>query len=707
MNDTDISRYSYRRRQAQNSVRLSLIIAFVGAMLGTVVAVGLGNISGAESWVLGIAAVVTGGLLVAVTIRPAMATGVITGCLTVYYCVHLNAGAIIAYATTDQTSRTLPYMAWFFPLVVFHHFTNFGFYKSRIGVLVNVGPAPMIVFMMADLTDAVGIATVLSYTISYFAFVAFIGLFTEHRDQEIRRAALAEETERSAAALRVSEERFRLLSLATNDLVCDIDLAEGTVWWNEKLRDRYGYDPRDFVTDPHARENWVHPDDRERVVKSLRAAIANGHGTWLCKFRFVCADGEVVDMVERAMILHDAKGKPSRIIGSSTDVSEFNALEKKLRQAHKMEAVGQLTGGLAHDFNNLLTIILGNAEELAQIHAADADSRWLAETTMQAAERGAMLTSRLLSFARLQTLSPTKLHLSGLFADIEALIRRTIPENITISLTADPDVRSVEVDPGQLENALLNLVINARDAMPNGGKIIIMASNTTIGADDPRRQEDWVGDRYVKITVADDGCGMPPEDIERAFEPFFTTKEVGQGSGLGLSMVWGFVRQSHGFAEIASERMNGTTISLYFPATDDDEIQHAQPEAQQVPTGRAERILVVEDDVLVRQSLVVLLERLGYIIVAAGSAAEALQIIAESPPFDLLFTDVVMPGEMNGSQLVEAALEQQPGLRVLLASGYSEDPLMRERRLQNPISFLSKPFRRTELAETIRKILDQ
>lgn len=707
MNDTDISRFSYRRRQAQNSVRLSLIIAFVGAMLGTVVAVGLGDVSGPESWVLGIAAVVTGGLLVAVSIRPAMATGVITGCLTVYYCVHLNAGAIIAYATTDEISRTLPYMAWFFPLVVFHHFTNFGFYKRRIGVLVNIGPAPMILFMMGDLTDAVGIATVLSYTISYFAFVTFIGLFTEHRDQEIRRAALAEETERSAATLRVSEERFRLLSLATNDLVCDIDLAAGTVWWNEKLLDSYGYDPREFAMDPQARENWIHPDDRERVVKSLRAAIANGHGTWLCKFRFVCASGEVVDMVERAMILHDAEGQATRIIGSSTDVSEFNALEKKLRQAHKMKAVGQLTGGLAHDFNNLLTIILGNAEELAQIHAADPASRWLAETTMAAAERGAMLTSRLLSFARLQTLSPAKLNLSGLFAGIETLVRRTIPENITISLAAGPDVWAVEIDPSQLENAILNLVINARDAMPNGGKITITASNTIIGADDPRRQEDCDADRYVMITVADDGCGMPGHDIERAFEPFFTTKEVGQGSGLGLSMVWGFVRQSHGFAEITSELMNGTTISLYFPATDDEDVQPAQPDAQQVPTGRAERILVVEDDALVRQSLVAQLERLGYTIVAAGSAAEALQIIAKSPPFDLLFTDVIMPGEMNGWTLAEVALEQQPGLKVLLASGYSEDPLMRERRLQNPLSVLTKPFRRTELAETIRNLLDQ
>lgn len=706
MNNTEISRLSNRRNQAQNSVRLSLIIAFSGSMLGTVVAVGLGNIAGLESWLLILATLATSGLLVAVSIWPTMATGVITGCLTLYYFTHLNAGAIIAYATTDLTSRTLPYMVWFFPLVVFHHFTNFGFYKKPIGVLVNIGPAPMIMFMMVDLRDPIGIATVLSYAISYFAFVAFIGLFTRHRDQEIRRAALAEETERSASALRASEERFRLLSLATDDLVYDIDLAEGRAWWNDKLLESYGYDPREFATAPHARENWIHPDDRKRVSDSLRSALDSGKGTWLCELRFLCADGRVVDVIERAMILHDEAGKPCRIIGSTTDVSEFNALQKKLQQAHKMEAVGQLTGGLAHDFNNLLTIIVGNAEELAQIHSEDPDARWLAETTMQAAERGAMLTNRLLSFARLQTLFPIKLNIRELLAGLEVLIRRTITQNITITLTADPDVWPVAVDPGQLENALLNLVINARDAMPHGGEIFIKASNVLLREDEMRHQQTFVGERHVAITVTDNGCGMPPQVIERAFEPFFTTKDVGKGSGLGLSMVWGFVSQSRGFAEITSELTKGTVVTLYFPACDENDIPNASSPKPRGPVGGSERILIVEDDDLVRQNLVVQLGRLGYTIVTAVTASAALKILEENPSFDLLFTDVVMPGGMNGRQLAETALERWPGLKVLLASGYSEDPLIRERGLQSQMDFIGKPYRRTELAETIRKILE-
>lgn len=707
MEDTHTTWLGYRRSQAQNSVRLSLIIAFSGAMLGTVVAVGLGNIQGPESWILLLAAAITGCLLILVSVRPAMATGAITGCLTIYFFAHLNAGAIIAYATTGLTSRTLPYMAWFFPLVVFHHFTNFGFYKNKIGVLVNIGPAPMIVFMMLDLRDPIGIATVLSYTVSYFAFVAFIGLFTRHRDQEIRRAALAEETERSAAAVRDSEERFRLLSLATNDLVYDIDLAQGRAWWNEKLLESYGYDPREFATAPHARENWIHPDDRDRVVESLRSTVESGQGTWLCEFRFRCADGRFVDVIERAMILQDEMGKPCRIIGSTTDVSEFNALQKKLQQAHKMEAVGQLTGGLAHDFNNLLTIIIGNAEELSQLNTADRDARWLAETIMQAAERGAMLTSRLLSFARLQILSPVKLQVGDLLAGMEVLMRRTIAQNITISLKVDPDVWPVEVDPSQLENALLNLVINARDAMPQGGEIIIRASNILIAQNDPRQQECSAGESYVMITVTDNGCGMPQQDIERAFDPFFTTKEVGKGSGLGLSMVWGFVQQSRGFAEITSEQTKGTSVALYFPASDANQIQDDLPSRPQTPIGGAERVLIVEDDDLVRQYVEAQLVRLGYTAVSAGSAAEALEIMKKSSPFDLLFTDVVLPGEMNGRQLAQAAVAKQPELRVLLASGYNGDPLIREHRLQSPMNFIGKPYRRTELAEAIRKILDE
>jgi PAS domain S-box-containing protein len=707
MQVSDISWLGYRRRQAQNSVRVSLIIAFAGAMLGTVVAVGLGNISGPEAWLLFLAAVVTGSLLIAVYMRAAMATSVITGCLTVYYFAHLNAGAIIAYATTDLTSRTLPYMAWFFPLVVFHHFTNFGFYKNQISVLVNIGPAPMIIFMMLDLRDPIGIATVLSYTVSYFAFVAFIGLFTRHRDQEIRRAARAEETERSASAVRVSEERFRLLSLATNDLVYDIDLALGTVWWNDKLLESYGYDPREFATNPHARENWIHSDDRDRVVEGLRSAIDSGQGTWLCEFRFRCSDGRFVDVVERAMILRDEAGKASRIIGSTTDVSEFNALQKKLQQAHKMEAVGQLTGGLAHDFNNLLTIVIGNAEELSQLPSTDPDARGLAETIMQAAERGAMLTSRLLSFARLQILSPVKLQLGDLLAGMEVLMRRTIVQNIAITLTADADVWPVEVDPSQLENALLNLVINARDAMPQGGEISIRASNILITKDDLRQQQCAAGERYVTITVTDNGCGMPQRDIERAFEPFFTTKEVGKGSGLGLSMVWGFVQQSRGFAEITSELAKGTTVTLYFPASGANSTQNSSPPKSHVPIGGAERILIVEDDDLVRQYVEAQLARLGYTTLAVGSATEAMEIMEKSPPFELLFTDVIMPGEMNGRQLAEAALAKHPELRVLLASGYSGDPLMWEPCVQSPMNFIGKPYRRTELAETIRKILDE
>lgn len=706
MKNSDFSLYSRQQAQAQKAVSLSLAIAFLGGIIGVIFALYFGSVSAPESWAIIIVTCLTGGLLGLVSARPAMATNVVTGCLTIYFLCHLNAGSMIAFADTKEISRTLPYITWFFPLVVFHNFTNLGFHKRIIGWLVTVGPTPIAAFILMEISEPLAIGAVVSLLFSYFAFVAFINIFTAHRDQEILRAARAEEAARSADLLRVSEERFRLLSLATDDLVCDFDLKAGKVWWNEKLRDSYGYDPQAFADDLTACKNWVHCDDRERVSASLCAALDSGQTTWVCEFRIVCADERVVDVVVRSMILRDDQGQLSRVIGSTTDVSEMNALQKKLRQSQKMEAVGQLTGGLAHDFNNLLTIIIGNAEELIEMNAGHSNARSLAETTMKAAERGANLTSRLLSFARLQPLAPVNLDVAGLLTGIEALIRRTISENIAIAIKAPGDVWSVNVDPGQLENAILNLVINARDAMPEGGQLIIEASNLAISQHDRRRREGFRAERYVVIEVSDTGCGMSSEITERAFEPFFTTKDVGKGSGLGLSMVWGFVQQSHGQAEIYSGIGRGTSVKLYFPAAGRHSAPTIEAERSHGPVSGTEQILVVEDDDLVRENVVLQLGRLGYRIKAASSAAEALQILETGAAFDLLFTDVVMPGGMNGQQLAEAARQKHPALKVLYTSGYAEAGIIRRGGLEPDHNLLSKPYRRAQLAAAIRKVLD-
>jgi len=585
-----------RLQQARTTVRIALMIAFCAAVLGIFFGMALGAVSMVEIWLISLCALVIVGMLVVVSVRPAMATGVVTGTLSVYVVIHLNVVAIYGYQASEEIIAIVPYLTWFFPLVIFHQFTNFGFHKRSIGVLVSLGPVPIVAFVLGHPTVPLAnqeVGAIVAFMISFFAFVIFVGHFTRHRDQEILRAGMAEEAERSTAMLRVSEERFRLLSRATNDLIWDADLKSGRIWWNDALLDNFGYDPKTFEDDMATCENLVHPEDRVRVVESLRSVIESGGSNWATEYRFLCGDGRTVDVMARGLVLRDASGAPIRVIGSTTDVSELRALEKKLRHSQKLEAVGQLTGGIAHDFNNLLTVIVGSAEALADMHTDDPKVRRMAETTLQAAERGATLTSHLLAFARRQALAPMHLDPAQLLTRIEGLVSRTINEDVDIRISAAPGVWPIEVDPGQLENAILNLVINARDAMPDGGRVTIEASNAMLMADDHLPDEEIKEGRYVMFSVTDDGCGMPLDIAERAFEPFFTTKEAGKGSGLGLSMVWGFVQQSNGHARIYSEPGDGTSVKLYFPAADKTEDQEPAPVPDAGLIRGTERILVV------------------------------------------------------------------------------------------------------------------
>lgn len=506
--------------------------------------------------------------------------------------------------------------------------------------------------------------------------------------------------------LRISDERYRLATLATHDVIWDWDFAAETIVWNDNMLDTLGFDPAEVPLSPDFWESRIHPDDRERILDGVYSAINGTETNWTGQYRFIHADGRALSVVDRGFILRDENGKAIRMVGSIIDVTEQRSLEERMRQSQKMEVIGQMTGGVAHDFNNLLTVILGNAELLADQLQDRERLKALAEMTASAAQRGAQLTHRLLAFARRQPLEPKPVDVNSLVTGMEGLFRRTFSEDIEIDLVPHDGLWVTELDPGQLEVALLNLVVNARDAMPDGGKLTIEMDNVELDEDYASRHTEVEPGSYVMISVSDTGCGMSKEVIERAFEPFFTTKDIGKGSGLGLSMVFGFVKQSGGHAKIYSEEGEGTTVRLYFPRVKSAEVQVIEHRADDDVTGGSEHILVVEDDTLVREHLVAQLRDLGYRVTDASSGPEAYEIIKRMDDIDLLFTDVVMPGGMNGRQLADAALKLRPGLKVLFTSGYTENAIIHHGRLDAGVLLLSKPYRRQEMAAKVRKALE-
>ncbi|MFO1059652.1 MAG: PAS domain S-box protein [Dongiaceae bacterium] len=413
-------------------------------------------------------------------------------------------------------------------------------------------------------------------------------------------------------------------------------------------------------------------------------------------------DGSIfpLDLAIGEMVVEEGRRE---FVGTVRDISERKRLEDQLRQAQKMETIGQLTGGVAHDFNNLLTVILGNAEDLADELKGEPRLRELAEMTRIAAERGAELTKRLLAFARRQALDPRATDLNALLGGIEGLLRRTLGEDIAIQLARAPGLWPAQIDATQLEAAVLNLCVNARDAMPGGGRLTIETANAPLDLAYAGSHPDLQPGDYVMIAITDTGTGMPAEVAARAFEPFFTTKEVGRGSGLGLSMVYGFAKQSGGHVKIYSEPGHGTVVKLYLPRASSPEPLPAPSQA--VESRGAGTILAVEDDELVRRHVEGLLSGLGYRVIAAADGPSALSVLRGGEPIDLLFTDVVMPGGMDGGALAEAAQALRPGLPVLFTSGYTEHGIVHHGRLEPGIHLLAKPYRRQELAAKLRELL--
>jgi PAS domain S-box-containing protein len=443
------------------------------------------------------------------------------------------------------------------------------------------------------------------------------------------------------------------------------------------------------------------PEHGEQIAKCM-ALVLGGEARSNLEIQRKRKDGRLIDLVASAAPLRRDDGIIDGGVTIWVDVTRQRAAERQLQQAKKMEAVGQLTGNVAHDFNNLLAIIIGNLDLLMDVCEADAEARELVNEAIDAAERGAALTGRLLAFARQQTLRPVAVGIDALIAGIRPLLQRAVGDTVSIDVSIANDLWLARADPGQLESAVLNLSVNARDAMPDGGRLIIAARNATLDDSYVSEHADVAADDYVCVSVSDTGCGIPPEIIGQVFEPFFTTKGTGKGSGLGLSIVYGFVKQSGGHIVVHSKAGAGTSISLFLPRLAGAIVP--DPTGPAGLPGCGEMILLVEDDPQLRRTSASTVQALGYGVVTAADAAEALALLDSETGIDLLFTDIVLPGGVNGFELARLAREQRPGLKVLFVSGFV-DPALTAGRSGQDARILTKPFRRSELGAMLASTL--
>jgi PAS domain S-box-containing protein len=460
---------------------------------------------------------------------------------------------------------------------------------------------------------------------------------------------------------------------------------------------------------PPSREQFlslVHEADRSFVQAALVAAVEIDV-PYRLDHRIVRPDGTIRILHEEAVVIRDAAGQPLRMAGTCQDITEQKQIEEQLRRAQRLEAVGQLTGGVAHDFNNILAAIIGNLdliEDRADMAASDRDSIAIA---LGAANRGAELTHRLLAFSRQQPLNAVITDINEVVRNFQKFAKPVIGEDITVELTLAADIWPVVVDIGQLENALLNLIINARDATPDGGRLTIETANRFLDGGETEIFEDLSPGDYAMVAVTDNGIGMSADILKQAVEPFFTTKDVGKGSGLGLSMVFGFARQSDGQVSIDSEEKNGTTVRIFLPKAEVVmETTAATETAEELDLNGSETILVVEDNRDVLDYLVKSIERHGYAVLQAEDGPTAVALMANCNGIDLLLTDVVLPHGMSGRDVASAFKERYPAAGILYSSGYTQDVLNSRGQLEDGVALISKPYRSRDLIRRVRELLD-
>jgi PAS domain S-box-containing protein len=509
------------------------------------------------------------------------------------------------------------------------------------------------------------------------------------RDMTVRkRLELAERQAKETLAAVIDASPVAIICLAVDRTV---------MVWSRAAEQMFGYTAEEAV----GRRYTLVPPGHEAEFDRLFERTMSGETLRDIRVKRCRKDGSLVDISFDSAVMHEGE-KVKAVAYALTDITERNKLEQQLRQSQKMDAIGQLTGGVAHDFNNILSVITGTIDLLADGVADKPDLAAIAKLISEAADRGAELTNHLLAFARKQPLQPRATDIEHVVTEAAGLLRPTLGEHVEMEWRLHKNTWPAMVDPAQLVTAILNLAVNARDAMTEGGKLTIETDNVILDDDYANAHAEVQAGSYVMIAVSDTGPGIPAAIRENVFEPFFTTKDV--GTGLGLSMVYGFVKQSGGHIKLYSEEGHGTTFKIYLPrAGHPDEV--IEPLLASQLEGGNETILVVEDDPIVRNSVIVQLGSLGYKAITAGNAQEALAIIDNGAAFDLLFTDVILPGPMNGRRLADEARKRRSPLKILFTSGYTENAIVHHGRLDPGVLLLAKPYRKSDLARMVRQAL--
>jgi two-component system, cell cycle sensor histidine kinase and response regulator CckA len=472
-----------------------------------------------------------------------------------------------------------------------------------------------------------------------------------------------------------------------------------------------GYTVEEWLLTPNFWLTIIYPDDKEKAAETAKEHFVRG-GTGVNEFRWIAKDGKVIWVESVSVVIEDEKGEPIGSRGVTVDITmrkqaeeSLRESERQLRQSQKLESVGLLAGGIAHDFNNMLTAINGYSDlALRGLKEGDPLRNNLKEIR-RAGERSASLTHQLLAFSRKQVLKPVVMDINVLITDTAKMLQRLIGEDIQLITDLDTKIGRVILDPGQFSQILMNLIVNARDAMPTGGKLSIETKNVFLEPAFTREHVEFLPGAYVMLEIRDNGTGMSDDTRQHIFEPFFTTKEIGKGTGLGLATVYGIVKQSEGNIEVYSEEGRGTTFKLYFPRVTEEVEKANNPNTLfDMPSG-SEKILLVEDEELVRHLSRQILEECGYIVTEATNGVEALAICDSDCELDLLMTDVVMP-KMGGRELATKLALMKPDLKVLFTSGYTDDEIMRHGVIKINTNFIQKPFTPGELANKVREVLD-